>query len=443
MPKLLLVTALLWSAIAFTHPMGNFSVGRYSKLQMTPDGVRVFYVLDLAEIPTFELMQKWGAKPGSAIGAVNENAAAEANRWIGNLSVKVDGRALQPKLEDAKFSLSEGSANMPVARVEMWAFFAGSPGKLDYEDRNYTDRAGWKEVVVVAGKKAKVVSSTAGANDTSKALKSYPTDLSVTPPQVTKATVSWKSDADATSLTGLLQQKDIPFHLALVGMAMAFGLGAMHALSPGHGKAMVAAYLIGNRGTPKHALILGGTVTFTHTISVFALGFVTLFLSRYILPEKLYPILGAISGLMIVWLGMVLLHKRAIGLTHHHHTHEHSHDGHTHTHAPEGDVTMGSLITLGVSGGLAPCPTGLVLLLSSIALGRVTLGLVLLTAFSAGLASVLIAIGLTIIYAKRWIPDSGRIANSPLLRVMPVLSAFVILLVGLVMTVASLRDSYR
>jgi nickel/cobalt transporter (NicO) family protein len=105
---------------------------------------------------------------------------------------------------------------------------------------------------------------------------------------------------------------------------------------------------------------------------------------------------------------------------------------------PEGEVTLGSLITLGVSGGMVPCPTGLVLLLSSIALGRVALGLVLLTAFSAGLASVLIAIGLVIIYAKQWIPESKNVANSPLLRVLPVLSAFVILLVGLLMTAASL-----
>jgi nickel/cobalt transporter (NicO) family protein len=512
MSNFLIAATLLWATFALGHPLGNFSVSHYSKLEMTAQGVRIFYVLDLAEIPTFELLQKWGVKPGNAISAVNQHAASEAYRWIGNLSVKVDGRPVKLALEDARLSLADGAANMPVARIEMWAKGDAPPGQLEYADGNYADREGWKEVVVTAGQGGRIVSSTAGEKDRSSALKQYPTDLSIKPPQVTRATVRWAAGAgedtsareasgttgtkrlDPTSgeeagsvvagdfLSNLLGREDIPFHLALMGLATAFGLGAVHALSPGHGKSMVAAYLIGSRGTPKHALILGGTVTFTHTISVFLLGFVTLFLSKYILPEKLYPILGAISGLMIVWLGAVLLYRRAgmlmgaeghshshshshdhthshshahagtgHGHTHEHpHTHDdahdhdssgalvHTHDGHTHSHVPEGEVTMGSLIALGVSGGMVPCPTGLVLLLSSVALGKVTLGLVLLTAFSAGLASVLIAIGLAIIYAKQWIPESRRVASAPLLSVMPVLSAFVILLVGIVMTAASL-----
>jgi nickel/cobalt transporter (NicO) family protein len=509
MRRILSVAVLLWGVFASAHPLGNFSVSRHSKLEMTPAGVRIFYVLDLAEIPSFELLQKWGAQPGNAVTAVDKNAAAEANRWIENLSVKIDGRTVKPKLEDARLGMSDGAANMPVVRVDIQAFAEGGPGKLEYADGNYADRAGWKEIVVVAGKDARVISSTAGETDQSSALKAYPTDLSIAPPQVTRASVSWEaaSGAGGSSVAGkpaaehrgevvagdfmsdFLGRKEIPFSVALIGIATAFGLGAVHALSPGHGKAMVAAYLIGARGTARHALILGSTVTFTHTISVFLLGFVTLFLSKYILPEKLYPILGAISGLMIVWLGAVLLYRRAGKLAgghshshdhshshshehahvhahsheHHHHDdpghshshdhghdlehghrhdhehgHVHTHDGHTHSHMPEGEVTLGSLITLGVSGGMVPCPTGLVLLLSSIALGRVALGLVLLTAFSAGLASVLIAIGLVIIYAKQWIPESKNVANSPLLRVLPVLSAFVILLVGLLMTAASL-----
>src|ERR1039458_3294978 len=112
----------------------------------------------------------------------------------------------------------------------------------------------------------------------------------------------------------------------------------MHALSPGHGKTIVAAYLVGSRGTFKHAVFLGAMVTFTHTISVFFLGFVTLFLSKYVLPEKLFPILGAISGLSIVWVGATLFLRRWRGQArHHHHDHGHSHDhsqaaGHTHSH---------------------------------------------------------------------------------------------------------------
>ena len=125
-------------------------------------------------------------------------------------------------------------------------------------------------------------------------------------------------------LSQLLHQGEISWGMMLIGMAVAFGLGAMHALSPGHGKTIVAAYLVGSRGTPKHAIFLGGMVTFTHTISVFFLGIVTLFLSQYVLPEKIYPVLGAISGMSIVWIGAMLFFRRlrlATGHAHHHHDH--------------------------------------------------------------------------------------------------------------------------
>jgi nickel/cobalt exporter len=175
----------------------------------------------------------------------------------------------------------------------------------------------------------------------------------------------------------------------------------------------------------------------------------TLFLSQYVLPEKIYPVLGAISGLSIVWIGATLFFKRlhaASGKTphdHHHHHHGgalvHDHgDGHYHSHVPEGDVTMGSLIALGASGGLVPCPSALVLLLSSVALGRVALGLTLLVAFSAGLALVLMAIGLVVLYAKHLIPDREKTARSPWFRYLPVASAGLITCAGVVMTAVAL-----
>jgi ABC-type nickel/cobalt efflux system permease component RcnA len=238
------------------------------------------------------------------------------------------------------------------------------------------------------------------------------------------------------------------------GLAVAFALGALHALSPGHGKAIVAAYLVGTRGTIKHALFLGGMVTFTHTISVFALGFVTLFLSRQISPDKIFPVLGAVSGLTIVWIGATLLYERArrlrAGGDHHHHDHHHDHPhhhdhhhhhhahDHGHSHIPEGEVTFASLVALGVSGGLVPCPSALVLLLSSIALRRVGLGLILLVAFSAGLALVLMAIGVIVIYAKHLLPGGKGQPVPSAFRLIPVFSAAVIVCIGLLMTAVSL-----
>ena len=252
-------------------------------------------------------------------------------------------------------------------------------------------------------------------------------------------------------LSHLLHQGSIGWGMLLAGMAVAFGLGAIHAMSPGHGKTVVAAYLVGSRGTPRHAILLGGIVTFTHTISVFLLGIATLFVSRYVIPEKIYPVLGAISGLAIVWIGTTLFVKRLRsarhmrahehGHPHHHHGHEHPHDHgheHGHSHVPEGEITMGSLLALGASGGLVPCPSALVLLLSSVALGRVGLGLTLLVAFSAGLAIVLMGIGLMVLYAKHLLPDSAKAARSPVMRYLPVASAGLISGVGVVMTAVAL-----
>jgi ABC-type nickel/cobalt efflux system permease component RcnA len=253
-------------------------------------------------------------------------------------------------------------------------------------------------------------------------------------------------------LARLLHQGDLGLGMLLAGMAVAFGLGAVHALSPGHGKTIVAAYLVGSRSTAKHAAFLGLMVTFTHTVSVFFLGFVTLFLSRYVLPEKIYPVLGAISGLSIVWIGGMLFYRRLRAArghaAPHHHRHHHHHsagalthdhgdghgDGHVHSHLPEGDVSMASLIALGASGGLVPCPSALVLLLSSVALGRIALGLTLLVAFSTGLAVVLMAIGMAALYAKHLLPDSQKTAHNVAFRYIPVASAALIACIGAVMT---------
>ena len=250
--------------------------------------------------------------------------------------------------------------------------------------------------------------------------------------------------AQSEFLSRLLHQGEIGWSVMLPGMLAAFAFGAVHALSPGHGKTLVAAYLVGSRGTPRHAVFLGLMVTFTHTISVFALGLVTLYLSRFVLPETITPVLGAISGVTIVWVGAALLYRRTVGsdsaqrmtpppgLAHHHG------DGRVHTHVPE-EIGAGGLIALGASGGLVPCPSALVLLLTSVSLGRIGLGLTLLVAFSAGLAVVLTAIGLAVLYAKSWLPDRAKTAENRWFRYLPVASAAFIVCIGIAMTWVSLR----
>jgi nickel/cobalt transporter (NicO) family protein len=436
---LFLVGGMLWA-----HPMGNFSVSHYSRIQVAADGATIRYVLDLAEIPTFEMLQSWKVDSSVAQPALDRKAAEQARDWTRNLRVTVDGRAVRPEVVKAAAVLDKGAGNLPILRVTADLRVPSAPGRLVYEDRNFPDRAGWKEIVTPGG-----------PADRSKELTAYPQDPLAAPPQDLKAVVSWSAPPPAVTeppatpapaetaqpgqtgagmvvkgdfLSRLLHQGDIGFGATLIGMLVAFGLGAIHAMSPGHGKTIVAAYLVGARGTPKHAALLGAMVTFTHTISVFFLGFVTLFLSRYILPEKIVPVLEAVSGLSIVWIGTSLFFKRMRAAR------SKANARHSHSHVPEGDVTLGSLMALGASGGMVPCPSALVLLLSSIALGRVALGLTLLVAFSIGLAVVLMAVGMVVLFAKHLLPDSSRATGSAAFRYLPVASAVVITCAGVLIT---------
>ena len=495
---LLFVLAVSLSA----HPMGNFSVSHYARIELSGSGAEIRYVLDLAEIPSFQLLQQWGLNADSPRPLLEAKAEAQAREWVRNLGLACDGRAVSPRFEGATLAIAPGAGGAPVMRITSTLKLAVAAGSLTYEDRNFPDRAGWKEVVIAAGAGASIERASQDGTDRSQALTAYPADPTVAPPQDLKASVEWiaaspvmakdakkappkivaaipaPAPARATSpvppapsapgtvvrgdfLSRLLHRGDIGVGLILLGMGVAFGLGCMHALSPGHGKTIVAAYLVGSRGTFKHAIFLGGMVTFTHTISVFFLGLTTLFLSQYVLPEKIFPVLGAISGLSIVWIGGMMLYKRARRLrgagsqpardsqsrldTHHHHHdhdhdhhHDHEHGPHTHTHVPEGEITLGSLIALGASGGLVPCPSALVLLLSAIALGRIGLGLLLLIAFSSGLAIVLMGIGVLVLYAKHFLPDSQKAAAHPAFKIIPVVSAALIVCIGLLMTGVSL-----
>jgi nickel/cobalt exporter len=497
-----LMPVFLATHLVQAHPMGNFSVSHYSRIEVQGHGARIRYVLDLAEIPTFELLQQWKADATAPGAELNGHAADQAREWARGLKIRIQGREIPAELESASVTLDKGAGGMPIARVTADLRVNAAPGAMTYEDVNYPDRAGWKEIVIAAGTDASLQQASPAGADRSQALTAYPQDPLSAPPQDLKATVQWASTAQPAPkeiviqsavapaaaqsaeaapsapslqpgqsapgmvvrgdyLSRLLHQGDIGWGMTLAGMVVAFGLGAVHALSPGHGKTIVAAYLVGSRGTMKHAAFLGAMVTFTHTISVFFLGFVTLFLSRYVLPEKIYPVLGAISGLSIVWIGATLFFKRIRNARHshthdhgdlhehhHHHDHgadhdhahthvafEHDHgDGHVHSHVPQGEISLASLVALGASGGLVPCPSALVLLLSSVALGRVGLGLTLLVAFSAGLAVVLMGIGMAVLFAKHLLPDSQKTANHAAFRYLPVASAGIIVCAGVLMT---------
>jgi ABC-type nickel/cobalt efflux system permease component RcnA len=252
--------------------------------------------------------------------------------------------------------------------------------------------------------------------------------------------------------TELMATKQPGWGIVLIALAVAVGLGAFHALEPGHGKTVVAAYLVGSRGTIKHALLLGVIVTAAHTAGVYLLGGATLYASKYIVPERLYPWLGILSGLAITSLGLVLFLRRYRRdnelLSHHHEQPHHSHSGADHHHADEGHshhcghshhrhqpaqaTSLRELLTLGISGGMIPCPAALVVLLSAVSMNRVGFGLLLIAAFSLGLAAVLVVIGLLMVYAREFMSrfqGNGRLST----RWLPLTSSAVITIFGLAM----------
>jgi len=257
-----------------------------------------------------------------------------------------------------------------------------------------------------------------------------------------------EGDRAMSAMTAFLEKADLTFGTVLLALGAALVLGAVHALSPGHGKAMVAAYLVGSRGRVRDAVLLGGVVTFTHVASVLIIGVIALVLSKFVVPQKLFPWISAASGALIVVVGFWLLVRTAGGAGRtrpdHDHArphdhphggetgaHSHAHDGHSHPHphVPGGKVTLGSMISLGIAGGMVPCPTALVVLLLAVTLNRVALGLAMILAFSVGLAGVLILIGVLTVTASRLVrrfsEDRGWI------RKLPIASSAVIMAIGL------------
>ena len=175
--------------------------------------------------------------------------------------------------------------------------------------------------------------------------------------------------------------------------------------------------------------MLGATVTVTHTIGVFALGLVTLSLSQYVLPERLYPWLTLVSGLMVVLVGAGVLRSRL--RRSHSHGHHHDHD-HSHSHETRG------LVSMGAAAGLLPCPSALVVLLAAISQHQVALGMLLIVAFSLGLAATLTGLGVAVVHARRLIPPglvAGRLA-----ALMPAASAVLVMSLGLVLAARAVPD---
>jgi ABC-type nickel/cobalt efflux system permease component RcnA len=523
------------------HPMGNFSISHYAGIRIDRVFVELRYILDMAEIPTFQEMQQTGIKPQANDPELETYLAGKAEALKLGLALELDGQPRELQIVSQQIIFPPGAGGLPT--MKMGFLFRAPVGidthaathQLHYRDGNFAERAGWKEVVAQSAGGVMIATSSVPQRDRSQQLSNYPSDLLNSPPQVLEADLTFtetglqgsgfgvralgregvrsqeseirsqkvfdrvsngaraaaelpepnpkskmqspkslipeprvpnpdlhlranQQGTPRSAFTDLVARNRFGFWFLLSAALIAAGLGAFHALEPGHGKTIVAAYLVGSRGTATHACLLGVIVTASHTAGVYLLGLVTLYASHYVVPEDLYPWLGVFSGLTIAGLGLYLFIRRYSGPSHHlydahchshHHHHHHDHSGHPHTHAgshqhdhkygdhPHAAVSYRELLALGITGGIIPCPAALVVLLSAVALHRVGFGLFLILAFSVGLAAVLIAIGLLMVYAGRFM--SRLKGEGPLLtRWLPMASAAVITLLGLAITFRAL-----
>ncbi len=444
----LLLTVAWPTAAALAHPLGNFTVNRYSRIELTDTEIRVRYVLDMAEIPTFQ-----------ELPLVDQGyASRKAAELAGGAHLSADGRDLRLQASEPQLSLLDGQGGLKTLRLAAWFTAPRAGSAIRYEDTNYRSRVGWSEIVLP------------GQTDVSHELTDYPSDLLSSPLDQHAAAFTAGVETGARSagpslpfkgpldlllgdtgiakakdaFAGLIDPAELSAAVVLFSLLAALVLGALHALSPGHGKTIVAAYLVGSRGTAWQAVVLGLTVTATHTAGVFALGLVTLFASKYVLPEQLYPWLSFSSGMLVVLIGLGLFvprlraallqahhHEAEAGhshASHEHHAHGHDHD-HDHDHTPDAArPSIRRVVALGISGGLLPCPSALVVLLSAVSLHRIGFGLVLICAFSLGLAGVLTAVGLLLVHAGSYV--SRFKASARLLPALPMASAFVVMLAG-------------
>ena len=535
------------------HPLGNFSISQYSAIRIIGNEIDLRYIIDMAEIPTFQEIQESGIVPKAGDPNLEAYLARKTELLRDGLTLEVNGKLIRLRIESKEIIFPPGAGDLPTMKIGV-LYKAKLTGEsknheylLSYRDGNFPGRAGWKEIVAVAAPGAGILDSSVPEVDRSSQLNNYPTDLLDSPPQVLEAKVTFTTaqlpapvasskriearggslekpttasklhmtstdvaqrsskaepekqpgdtqivkpaviDTDSTaanenspvqlqanrqatprnSFTELIATEKLGLGIILIALGVAVGLGALHALEPGHGKTLVAAYLVGSRGTVQHAFLLGLIVTAAHTAGVYLLGAVTLYASQYIVPERLYPWLGVVSGVLIAGLGAVLLVRRYLGKdelsNHHHHHHlDHSHgpDGHDHNHHhhhrghghshdhghKHGDhdvdrqVSFRELLTLGISGGIVPCPAALVVLLSAVSMQRIGFGLILIVAFSVGLAAVLITIGLLMVSARQFM--SRFQVNSRLTtRWLPLTSSAFILVFGIALVVQALQTT--
>jgi nickel/cobalt transporter (NicO) family protein len=464
LPVLVIAGVLLFPAVAWAHPLGNFTINTSAGLVFSPGAVRIDYVVDMAEIPTVQVRPQLDGDGDGTITEAERSAYANATApgLLSQLTLAVGGQPVALDVRSAQVSLLPGQGGLDILRLE--ATFTGAlssdAGSFSFADHNFDGRVGWHEVTAAGVDGTALSGSNVPATSVTDGLRTYPQDLLSSPLDVRTASARFAPGVsvggDVERPTGGVARPgviggafadlvDRTGPLMLLALLLAFGFGALHALGPGHGKTLMAAYLVGAGGRARQAVAVGGAVATMHTASVLGLGFLVLGATSVFAPERVYPWLGLGSGLIALGLGSVLLVSRlgawsAPAAHDHDHAagHDHGHGEHTHSHdAPaDGVLSRKGLVALAVAGGILPSPTALVVLLASVAIHRVGYGLALIAAFSLGLATALVVVGILALRARDVVQ---RRMSHRTARLVPVMSASAIAVLGLVLTVNGVR----
>lgn len=468
---------------ATAHPLGNLTVNTSARIVVGPEATTIDYILDLAELPTVQ------ERPAiSAAGTEAAYAATKCAALSSGLALTVGSVAVPLGVTSATMVLLPGQGGLSTVRVECRLTGEGVAGTaaVAWTDTNFSDRVGWREVIAVGD--GSTLTSTLPTVSTSDFLRAYPTGMPsprvleaafdvgeggprlVAPeadPSVGDPAASQSRGADGLTafFNRLVGDRDLTVGLGLLAAGVAFLLGALHSMAPGHGKTLMAAMIASRRGTVRQVLMVGGTVAVTHTFGVVVLGII-ITTSQAVAPDQILPWLTVASGAMLLATGAWLLGRRMLlgpsAGGHHHgtfghghghghehgheHEHEHGHDadgGHVHDHeshgrhAGEQPLRTRSLALLGMAGGLVPTPSALVVLLGATALGRAWFGVVLVGVYGIGMAATLLIAGIVLVKLQGWLERQYAEARwlSVGMRLLPVATAMLLILGGLSLAV--------
>jgi nickel/cobalt transporter (NicO) family protein len=442
---------------ALAHPLGNFTSNHLTRIAIGVSSIDLHYVLDDAEIPTFSLLRSLDAHGKPSQPVLNAWALRHAAGIAPLLVLTVNGKPAALAITGTHVRLRPGAAGLSTLYFTA-DFHAARPAgiaRVEYSDTTLLGRIGWKDVVVAPQREPtqelRVYPDAliGSPRDRIAVIASVASDGAVTVADVTAAPVfGVASTARMNDLSDVLA-RNLADPLVLFGaLLLAIGLGALHALEPGHGKTLLAISLVGARATVPQAVILATALTVAHTIGVLIFGVVVLTLARYIVPETLYPWIALLSGVFVAILGARALasevsrrrthaaprshdHEHESGRHHHHHDDGGFADAvHAHSHLIPGTapISFRSAIIAASTGNVAPCPAALVVLLAAIATHRIGWGLVLIVAFSIGLALTLTVLGVAVVRGAAWLtrrPQFDRLA-----RYAPLVTAAAISVIG-------------